>query len=189
MADLASLPEAFLYMKVGDHAGEGFDSILDRKRKELEQAGRTFWGYGGTACHPLMQVQPFVRSYVKTQRRIYLLMEPVNSKADPDVDPAEEFSADGATWQPIPAGIRVTGSRYALVLGDLQPVDLEIALDQYTVGVGPSRGKSAENYIQGRVDKGCLVHRPGPTSSMDTLLKKHLKLAAQLVDPYAVLLR
>lgn len=189
MKNLASLPEAFVYMKVGTHAGEGFDSILTRKRKEWEDAGQTFWGYGGTACHPLMQVQPFARLYTKTQGRIYLLMEPINSNADPDVDPAEEYSADGATWRPIPDGIKVTGSRYALVLGDIQSVDLEVALDQYQVGIGPSRGKSAENYLQGRVDKGCLIRRPEPASIMSKMSTKHLKYAANLIEPYAVLLR
>jgi hypothetical protein len=189
MDDLATMPEAFLYMKVGNHAGEGFEAILERKRKERERVGYSFWGYGGTSCHPLMQVQPFARLYVKTQRRFYLLMEPIDSRADPDVDPAEEFSGDGATWQPIPAGIEVTGSRYALVLGDIQPVDIEFALDRYNVGAGPSRGKCAVDYLQGRIDKGCLVRSPEPVSPTTPPVKKRLKYAAKLIEPYAVLLR
>jgi hypothetical protein len=189
MADLTTLPEAFLYMKVGNHAGERFEAILERKSKEREQAGRTFWGYGGTACHPLMQVQPFARLYVKTQGRIYLLMEPVDSRADPDIEPAKEFSADGAAWHPIPKGIQVTGSRYAVVLDDIQPIDIEVALDQFTVGVGPSRGKSAMEYLQGRIDKGCLVRSPEPVEAKDPPLRKQLKFAAKMIEPYAVLLR
>ena len=79
------LPESFIFMKVGNHAGENFDAILARKNREREQAGCIFWGYGGTVCHPLMQVQPFARLYTKQQGCIYLFMEPMESKANPDI--------------------------------------------------------------------------------------------------------
>ena len=189
MDEMAEIPEAFVYMKVGNHAGEGFDAILERKKRERDRTGRMFWGYGGTACHPLMQVQPFARLYTKNEGKIYLMMEPVNSRADPDVEPAKEYSSDGSVWQAIPEGICVTGSRYALVLEDLCPIDIEIPLDQYTIGVGPSRGKAAIEYLQGRVDKGCLVRSLGVQPSDDKTAKKRLRFAAKLLDPYAVLLR
>ena len=182
-------PQAFIYMKVGNHAGENFDAILERKNRELNEAGRIFWGYGGSACHPLMQVQPFVRFYAKEQGRIYLFMEPMDSKANPDLEPAKEYSADGAIWQPLPNGISVLGSRYALVLGQIQPADLEVQLEQYVVGVGHSRGKKAADYLQGRIDKGCLLRSKEPDSAADEGPTRHLKLCAELIEPYAVLLR
>ena len=150
-------PGAFIYMKVGDHAGEGFEAILKRKNRELKEAGRIFWGDGGSACHPLMQVQPFVRLYTKEQGRIYLFMEPMASKAIPDIEPSKEYSSDGAVWQPLPGGISVLGSKYALVLGEIQAADVEIQLEQFEVGVGHSRGKKASDYLQGRIDKGCCL--------------------------------
>lgn len=182
-------PEAFVYMKVGNHAGEDFDAILQRKNRELKEAGRIFWGYGGTACHPLMQVQPFARLYAKKQGRIYLLMEPVDSKANPDIDPAIEFSTDGAVWRPLPDGIRVSGSRYALILGEIQPTDLEVQLEQYVIGIGHSRGKSAADYLQGRIDKGCLLRSTEPAPTSTESVRRTLKLSAELIEPYAVLLR
>jgi len=175
MNNASKVPGTFVFMKVGNHAGEDFESILKRKNRERERAGRIFWGYGGSVCHPLMQVQPFARQYIKNQGGdIFLLMEPVNSKADPDIDPAKEYSSDGANWQAIPDGIEVTGSRYALVLDEIHPVDIEISLQDYIVGVGHSRGKVASGYVLGRVDKACLTRTNGHQ---------------QLLEPYAVLLR
>jgi hypothetical protein len=189
MKQSETAPEAFVYMKVGSHAGEDFDSILERKNRELELAGRIFWGYGGTACHPLMQVQPFARLYAREQGHIYLLMEPIDSKANPDIEPAKEFSADGAVWQPLPSGIRVTGSRYALVLGAIQPTDLEVQMDQYVVGIGHSRGKRAVDYLQGRIDKGCLLRSTEAVPVSTPSVRRRLKLSAALIEPFAVLLR
>jgi len=182
-----SAPEAFVFMKVGDHAGESFEQILERKRREIEIAGRSFWGYGGATCHPLQQVQPFVRTRLANGSRVGLLMEAIHSTADPDVHPATEFSADGINWEPIPDGIVVTGSRYALVLEDLSPGDLDFHMDQYEVAVGPSRGTAAADYLRGRVDKGCLVRREGGTVTAGPVRK--ISFTATLADPFAVMLR
>ena len=184
-----TLPDAFIFMKVGNHAGESFDAILERKNREWKQAGRIFWGYGGTVCHPIMQVQPFARLYTKKDGRIYLFMEPMDSKANPAIEPAQEYSADGVSWEPIPDGISVLGSRYALILGEIQPREVEIGIEQYEVGIGHSRGKSAAKYLQGRVDKGCLTRISGSCIPSTQPFKRSIKFAAQLVEPYAVLLR
>jgi hypothetical protein len=182
-------PEAFIFMKVGNHASENFDAILERKNRERGQAGRIFWGYGGTACHPLMQVQPFARRYVKEQGCIYLLMEPIDSKADPDIDLAREYSGDGATWHPLPEGISVIGSKYALVLDQIEPANIEINLEKYVVGIGHSCGKNASEYLRGRIDKGCLTAASASSFSLVPPLKKSIKFSAKLMEPYAVLLR
>ena len=183
------LPEAFIYMKVGNHAGESFETILARKNREGVQAGRIFWGYGGTVCHPLMQVQPFARLYAKRHGRIYLFMEPMDSQANPAIEPAREYSDDGVTWYPLPDGISVLGSKYALVLDTIQPRAVDIGIEQYVVGVGPSRGKNAAEYLQGRIDKGCFT-RPSESWAPSALqLKRSVKFSAQLLEPYAVLLR
>ena len=96
------LPTAFIFMKVGNHAGETFETILERKRREFDRAGKIFWGYGGTTLHPIKHVQPFVKSWIQNAGAIQLVMEPINSKADPDLLPAREYSADGIAWEPNP---------------------------------------------------------------------------------------
>ena len=182
------IPDFLVFMKVGNHAGETFDQILDRKRREIEDAGRSFWGYGGNTCHPLKQVQPFVRSKLKLSKTgsVYLLMHYIDSQA-PETLAAKEYSADGVKWEAIPDGILVTGSRYALVLDEIQPGELILPLDHFGVAIGPSRGVSAREYLQGRVDKGCFerLGNPGPGPDEGT----KISYVARLCDPYAVLLK
>jgi hypothetical protein len=181
--------EPFVFMKVGRHAGEDLQEILDRKKQELERAGRIFWGYGGGTMHPIEKVQPFVRSRIEQGGgQIKLLMTSIVSR-HPDTDAvAKEFSRDGLHWEPIPEGVEVRGSRYALVIGEIERGDLDVDFDAYQVGAGPSAGKPAAGYIRGRVDKGCLD--PGAAlRSGEGGHPIHIDFAAKLVDPYAVLLR
>ncbi len=182
-------PDAFIFMKVGNHAGEDFEEILERKNLEFKEAGRIFWGYGGTACHPINQVQPFVKASIKKQGKIYLFMQTINSKADPDIIPATEYSEDGVDWKPIPDGIEVIGSRYALVLGEIKPGELEIPQEEYMVGIGPSRGKYAFEYIKGHVDKACLSKAMPPDFKTGKIKNRKIEYQAELLKPYAVLLR
>src|SRR5947209_16790284 len=126
-----ALPDKFLFMKVRDHAAESWEQILERKRREYEEAGQIFWGYGGNAWHPINQVQPFAKLVLKELDDVVLVMEYIRSNADPDIVPATEYSKDGVVWEPIPKGIKVTGSRYALVLDEIQPGDLDINLSNY----------------------------------------------------------
>jgi hypothetical protein len=185
-----SLPDGFIFMKVGDHAGESFEEILYRKRREIEVAGRSFWGYGGTTLHPIHSVQPFARLRVKEAGGVYLVMEPMQSKAMPSVLPAQEFSVDAIKWEPIPDGISVTGSRYALVLDEIQAGDLVFPTNEYEVAIGRSQGREASQYLRGHVDKGCFVRRRGVivTTPGDSSQRK-IGFTAKLADPYAVLLR
>ena len=157
-----TIPDRFLFMKVGNHAGETWDQILTRKRKEFDRAGMSFWGYGGAACHPISQVQPFARLTLQANEKIMLIMEPIRSNWDQDSAFATEFSRDGILWEPIPKGINVSGSKYALVLDEIKPGDLEVSLNEFEVGVGPSVGKPAESYLQGRTDKACFVRSKAP---------------------------
>src|SRR6266446_5833653 len=161
-SSITAAPSNFIFMKVGNHAGETWEEILERKQKEIENAGRSFWGYGGTSCHPLTQVQPFARSIARKQAPIYLLMEFIDSKAAPDIVQPTEFSADSVHWEPIPDGINVIGSRYALVLDEIRPGELEIPFQEFAVAVGKSRGKIASDYIAGRIDKACLMRDSSP---------------------------
>ena len=185
---ISKVPEAFMFMKVGDHAKEDFDSILRRKNQEFERMGRIFWGYGGMACHPLRQVQPFARIQVKKYGAVYILMEKIDSHADPDIVPATMYSEDGVNWNKIPDGIEVIGSRYALILDEIKPGDLEISVGNYEVGIGPSRGKNASEYIQGHVDKACLVSTSKRISSVEPKIKR-IEICAKLLEPYAVILK
>jgi hypothetical protein len=181
--------DSFIFMKVGNHAGESFEQILARKQKEFDRTGMTFWGYGGSACHPVNQVRPFAFSQVKKNGSIYLLMHEVKSNYDQNPLPAKEYSIDGINWDPIPEGIIVTGSKYALVLDEIHPADLELDMNQFSVGIGPSKDKLASEYLTGRTDKACLETALEIELKAEKPLMKKIDFTAQLQDPYAVLLR
>lgn len=178
-------------MKVGGHPAESWEQILERKRREYTKAGMIFWGYGGGACHPINQIQPFARLALKEMDKVVLVMEYIKSDADPDIVPATEYSKDGVVWEPIPEGIKVTGSRYAMVLDEIQPGDLDVWLNRYEVAVGPSTGKPAEAYLQGRTDKACFVKSAAErvVAEASEKLQRRVTFYARLKDPYAVVLR
>ena len=183
-------------MKVGHHAGEEWEQVLARKRREFEQTGMSFWGYGGNTCHPT-HVRSFAKFAASEHQKILLVMELINSKTQlnmasmPNVVAATEFSMDGVNWQPIPDGISVTGSRYAMVLSEIRHEAVEVALNHFEAGIGPSVGRPAEDYLRYRVDKACFV-RSGiqRTSSLPPVrLIRKATFVADLLEPYAVLVR
>lgn len=173
-----------LFMKVGTHAGEELEDIIERKRAEIDAAGFSLWGYGGNTCHPRTMVQPFARS---STGPIILAMQPMKSNHFADPVRAEEYSADGVHWSVIDPAINVLGSRYALAVDSLEIVKESLDLGATTVAVGNSKGKAGNEYLKGRVDKACLeVLEARPT---DTASVRSIGLQANIIDPYAVFLR
>jgi hypothetical protein len=113
-----------LFMKVGTHAGETLADIIDRKAKEIENAGFAMWGYGGNTCHPRTMVQPFADMFEDRGQPIYLCMQAMNSSHFAEPLRAREYSADGLSWTKVPNAINVLGSRFALIIGDLRQEEL-----------------------------------------------------------------
>lgn len=178
--------DPFLYMKVGVHANESLKDILDRKRAEIAEAGVSFWGYGGN-CHPYTAVQPFIREVTEDGTTVRLLMQEITSRHFA-LGEAKEYSPDGKNYFSIPKGVRVLGSRYALVLTSLDEIDEAVSLTDTIVGVGAKRGLSGDQYIRGHVDKACLVYRPNEEAPAKKAAIT-LRLSAQLAEPFAVVLR
>src|SRR6266508_5419012 len=119
-----------LFMKIGVHAQEPIDTIVKRKREELRAAGMSFWGYGGATCHPFKMVQPFAKEVVGSGHDVYLVMQKMDSTHFAEPKAATEYSDDGIDWKEIPNGIRVLGSRYALILTDLAEVSEDLDLGE-----------------------------------------------------------
>lgn len=181
--------QGLLYMKVGVHAQESLESILERKMKEFHDEGAIFWGYGGNSCYPSTAVQPFVRTQLQGGNEVFLVMEEIDSHHQEDPVASEEYSTDGrSNWQKIPAGIRVLGSKYALVLDKIEQVDLQFDLAKSRVAVGRKVGRAGSAYIKGRVDKACLEVTEMPVDPEQSIIKR-ISLYARLKDPYAVFLR
>jgi hypothetical protein len=175
-----------LFMKVGTHANETLDSILERKKKEIKDGGYAMWGYGG-ACHPLTVVRPFAEMFNHSQEPIQLVMEEMNSRHFAEQIAAEQYSIDGSKWTDIDTSIhKVLGSRYALFIENLRMEKFELPLNDSRVALGPCEGRRGDIYIKGRVDKACLVY--DPQDSEEAVLKQ-IGLVADIVAPYAALLR
>jgi hypothetical protein len=193
MNDIIRPGAGVLYMKVGTHANEPLHEIIARKQAEIDQAGFGLWGYGGNTCHPSTMVQPFARDFELRGEAIHLVMEPMQSSHFAVSARAEEMSPDGIDWQPIPNPINVLGSRYALAITGLQPVELELPLTHTRVAIGNSRGRRGDEYIKGRVDKAILEvvdHEPEPsTPDPRPGAAAEIGLVAELVRPYAVFVR
>jgi hypothetical protein len=162
MPDIVRPGAGLVFMKVGTHAGETLSDIIERKRREIDDAGHALWGYGGNTCHPLTMVQPFARDFEQRDGVIYLCMQPMQSSHFAVTERAVEFSSDGVDWEEIPAPINVLGSRYALVINDLREEEFELPLAQTRVAIGSSTGRRGDRYIRGRVDKACLEVVGGP---------------------------
>jgi hypothetical protein len=176
-------------MKVGIHAREPLEEIIERKLQEIKDAGRSFWGYGGSTCHPTSMVQPFAAEQEALRNPIYLVMQKMKSNHWAEPVRADEFSVNGRDWETIPEKINVNGSRYALVISELEEVELELPLARANVALGKSQGKSATDYISGRVDKACLTLDGNDLPIAPDEPRMQIGLVAKLESPYAVFLR
>ncbi|OYD88507.1 hypothetical protein CDG77_23305 [Nostoc sp. 'Peltigera membranacea cyanobiont' 213] len=179
-----------IFMKVGLHAQESIEDIIKRKQNEFEEAGAIFWGYGGNTCHPLSMVQPFAREIEKSGNEVLIVMQKMNSKHAASPEIAKQYSDDGVNWQPIPKGIEVRGSRYALVLDQLQMEEFDLDISELEVGVGPNRGRKGDKYLLGRADKGCFFYTPhhAPVTPEEQSIKR-IGIVARVKAPYAVFLK
>lgn len=186
MTEIVKPGNGLVYMKVGTHGNEPFDQIFERKRKEIEDEGFALWGYGGNTCHPLSMVQPFARGIHEEGGIIRLVMQPMDSRHFKVSARAEEYSVDGLRWDPVPSGINVLGSRFALKIRNLREEAFELPLSQTRVAIGPTTGRRGDRYIKGHVDKACLEVTEAPEED-DAVVE--IRLVADLVEPYAVFVR
>ena len=190
MTNIVTPGTGLLLMKIGTHARESLTDIIERKSKEIHNAGFAMWGYGGNTCHPRTMVQPFAEDFRARGLPIYLVMEEMESSHFAEPIRADEYSPDGMTWHTIPAEINVLGSRFALMIKDLRREEHILPLNQTRVAIGTSRGRLGSRYLRGRVDKACLevTETPEPVNEPEPR-ELRVGLVAELVEPYAVFLR
>lgn len=175
---------AVLVMRVGFHAGESLDEILQRKTAEIAEHGFTYWGYGGSSCHPLTQVQPFHRDHAPVVAFVLTVSDPGLTTHE-----MSEVSADKSLWRPV-SPHRVTSSKWGLVLTSLKPVATTIDLSLFEVAIGQSKGKPLSAYLRGRCDKACAVSvAPGVTSEHQVARIEPVVALGRLGQPAAVFFR
>lgn len=190
MTEILKPGSPVLFMKVGKHAQESLTDIIARKSREIEQAGFSLWGYGGSSCHPTSMVQPFAATAAERGQSIHLVMEAMDSKHDADPLCSAEFSPDKDTWLQIPDAIEVRGSQFALAIRNLRVEEFTLSLNQTRVALGQSKGKLGSRYIKGQCDKACLEILEKPELANEPAqVDRAISLVADLVEPYAVFLR
>lgn len=173
-----------IIMKCGTHASEKIEDIFKRKKEEELKSGYIYWGYGGTLCHPLNQAQPFCND----NRKVYLLLTPTNSELNNEPKRAYYFSTNNKIWKNIDPNINVYGSKYALVIKNLQKCDFEIDLNDYEIAIGNSKEKNLADYLNGRVDKACATKRK--SNNLSTKSKKvKIVMIAELMNPYSIFVK
>lgn len=190
MSDIISPEHGILFMKVGVHANEALEDIIERKTKEIEQAGFALWGYGGNTCHPRTMVQPFAQQFVSAGGGVVLCMQEMESHHFAEQIRAKYFSIDGQKWELVPPEINVLGSRYALAIKGLHREEFALPLARTRVAVGNSHGRPGNKYIAGRVDKACLEFTEGADAPLaDDEPQVKISLVAEVCDPFAVFLK
>ncbi len=111
---------------IGSHAGEDIDVIFDRKKKDIEKVGYTFWLTRSYRAHPIIVQEMccnglsyvfFVSASTNNGSRATLLSES-----------AKSYSSDGDIWNVLPEGIgpvtgKISSSSYALVLDQIEIID------------------------------------------------------------------
>lgn len=171
-----------IIMKCGTHASEKIEDIYNRKKQEEANVGYFYWGYGGTLCHPLNQVQPFCEN----KEKVYLLLTPTTSELNNTPHRSNYYSIDKKIWNDIYLPINVLGSKYAIVANKLQKCDLEINLNNYEIAIENSQGKNLGDYLKGRVDKACAIKT---TKKSNKEQKIKIVMIAELVYPYSIFVR
>jgi len=177
---------AILLMKVGSHGHEELASIVRRKQEEERAIGHTFWGYGGTLCHPQRVVQVFAKEAAARGQGVAVLFCVTRSPYYGDPVPADQYSVNGEHWEDLPTEARVTASKSALVLSNLRTCDDTLWLDGYRVALGPSSGRALNEYFRFRVDKAAAFAAARSTENRTPL---SISFKAELVAPYAISVR
>jgi hypothetical protein len=173
-------------MKAGFHAEEHLSQILERKLEEQRALGVLYWGYGGSLCHPLTQVQPHAQAAARMGSSVRVLFVETASKPSLNKTSASEWSSDSTEWWALPETVKVTSSKHALVLRHLRLEPQVIDLNAYQVAQGPSIGTLLSRYFRGRVDKACAVHAESPQLPSYAV---QVVAQAELHEPYSVFLR
>ena len=172
-----------VFMKIGYHGDETLDEIIDRKMREERSCGVIFWGYGGTICHPLNQVSPFVRSAKEQGYKVKLIFSVTPSKFHKERHNARYYSADRKIWQSMPNGSLITSSAFAITCRNFRKVNYKVDISKYKVAIGPNKGKNLHEYLSYRTDKACAVYNPQTGKACHLI---PVTFEADVVFPYSV---
>ena len=104
----ALLAEYLIVSSAGQHAQEDWHSIIERKRRDIANAGHTIWLTNSLATRVEI-VQQFCNDHDVRDVLFVAKEQKGSQKGPPTNDPAKFYSADQKTWSPIKVLSPVTG--------------------------------------------------------------------------------
>ncbi len=175
---------------MGDHAGEGVDTIFSRKIADIDRTGKTFWLMRSPKARP-----PQVQGICQTAPAYTIFIAPAakgGARPTTTEDSACEYAEDRQVWIPLPQDISpVTGkldnSAAALVF-DMLTTEVSGMLDLWNYG-DLSDIRKPVKFILGcsticAVQKDMTTH-PGKMKSR----YRNVVAIARIAKPYCVWLR
>lgn len=153
----AALSDYIIIMKYAQIEGTANDSVILDKAADLLSTGSFMWGYNGTVCNPEKQVAPLIDHAVSHNQDVFLVLARTKTTCKPGRSFATKRSRDGREWEPMPEGVRASGSRFALSCDSLTIQESIINLADYKVALGPNAGRPLSAYLHGRNTKACAV--------------------------------
>jgi len=119
----------------GEHAKESFDEIIQRKKKDIENIGYTFWLENSYKTYP-DKVQKFYGIANKERIELDCLLYMGNTQDTKHNTKAKEYSVDKRNWQKIDSKLSpITGkmseNTHALVFDKLDSKTMDLNLENY----------------------------------------------------------
>jgi hypothetical protein len=181
----ALLADYLIVSSAGQHAQEDWHTIIERKRRDIANAGHTIWLTNALPTRVEI-VQQFCNAH-NVRHVLFVAKEQKGSQKGPPTNhPAKFYSADQRTWLPIKGISPVTGKITRATTGfwfdELEEITSKVTLDLGCFA-NAKNGLPLSRFDQ--VNSAYTVQRLRPLSGE----KYHLLAVARLASPYAVWLR
>jgi len=175
---------------MGDHAGEGADEIVNRKKTDINRLGKTFWLMRSSKARPAQ-----VQGMCATIPAYTIFVEPATkggARPTTAEDAAKEYSDDRVLWHRLPEGLSpVTGKLDAgatALVFDMMTTDVSGTMDLWEYGELSETPKPLR-FVLG-CSTVCSVRKD--TKSHPEKMKSRYRgivAVARLADPFCVWVR
>lgn len=179
---------------MGFHAGESEEEIFTRKKREIEETGKSFWLHKSYKAKPDTVQNLCKKALLEKNEPICIFIEASSKKgAQPTkrTDKAKEFSTDKIHWRKIPRGILVTGSpenSFAIIFDKLDIIKEKWYLNLWDYSQFSSPRKAIKMALG--ASTVCCVRESSQNDpiKMKSNLRKVLAIG-RLIQPFSVWLR
>lgn len=179
---------------MGPHAGESEEEIFERKRREIEDTGKSFWLHKSYNAKPDV-VQDISKEALKKSNTPLCIFIQASSKkgAQPtkQADRMREFSVDKKNWKKIPSGILVTGSSknsFIMVFNKLDLIERKEFLNLWNYSLFGTPGKAVKMALGASTVCSLKESSEDDQNKMKSNLRKVVAVG-ELTHPFAAWVR